>query len=110
MVQDAWGNIQIDGHPRLNALLASVRTTYPEDFNGFMTNSYVHIAYSGLEEGAGATTSRHRKIAEILTDDSDGDKVVVMSDGVVEELNTPTNLLSNEHSLFYSLAKEAKLI
>ena len=65
MVQDAWANIQIDGHPRLEALLASVRTSYPNDFHGFMTNSYSHIAYSGLEDGAGATTPRHRKVAEI---------------------------------------------
>ena len=49
-------------------------------------------------------------IAHRINTIMDSDKVVVMSDGVVEELNTPENLLSNENSLFYSLAKEAKLI
>ena len=49
-------------------------------------------------------------IAHRINTIMDSDKVVVMSDGVVEELNTPENLLNNEHSLFYSLAKEAKLI
>ena len=49
-------------------------------------------------------------IAHRINTIMDSDKVVVMADGVVEELNTPENLLSNEHSLFYSLAKEARLI
>ena len=49
-------------------------------------------------------------IAHRINTIMDSDKVVVMSDGIVEELNTPENLLNNEHSLFYSLAKEAQLI
>ena len=40
----------------------------------------------------------------------DSDKVVVMEEGRVKEVDSPENLLKNENSLFYSLAKEAGLV
>ena len=49
-------------------------------------------------------------IAHRINTIMDSDKVVVMKDGHVEELDSPENLLKNEQSLFHSLAKEARLI
>ena len=36
-------------------------------------------------------------------------RVLVMEQGRVAEFDTPSNLLKNEHSLFYSLYKEAMI-
>ncbi|KAF8957433.1 multidrug resistance-associated ABC transporter [Flammula alnicola] len=49
-------------------------------------------------------------IAHRLNTILESDRVVVMDSGVVAEIDTPTNLLNNSSSIFYSLAKEAGLI
>ena len=49
-------------------------------------------------------------IAHRINTIMDSDKVVVMEEGRVKEVDSPENLLKNEDSLFYSLAKEAGLV
>ena len=49
-------------------------------------------------------------IAHRINTIMDSDKVVVMEEGRVKEMDSPQNLLRNQESLFYSLAKEAGLI
>ena len=40
----------------------------------------------------------------------DSDRILVMDNGRIAELDSPQNLLANKTSLFYSLAAEAGLI
>ncbi|KDR65747.1 hypothetical protein GALMADRAFT_232908 [Galerina marginata CBS 339.88] len=49
-------------------------------------------------------------IAHRLNTILESDRVIVMDSGMVAELGTPANLLSNTSSIFYSLAKEAGLL
>ena len=49
-------------------------------------------------------------IAHRINTIMDSDKVVVMEEGRVKEMDSPQNLLRYQESLFYSLAKEAGLI
>ncbi|KAH8832602.1 P-loop containing nucleoside triphosphate hydrolase protein [Flagelloscypha sp. PMI_526] len=49
-------------------------------------------------------------IAHRLNTIMDSDRVLVMDAGCVSELDTPSNLLANEQSMFYSLANSAGLI
>ena len=46
-------------------------------------------------------------IAHRINTIMDSDKVVVMDDGKVLEYDSPGNLLLNNNSVFYSMAKEA---
>ena len=38
------------------------------------------------------------------------EKVLVLDRGKIREFDTPTNLLKNEHSMFYSMAKDTGII
>lgn len=49
-------------------------------------------------------------IAHRLNTIADSDKIVVLSDGRVEEFGAPQDLLQNKDSLFYSLAKQGGLV
>jgi ATP-binding cassette, subfamily C (CFTR/MRP), member 1 len=40
----------------------------------------------------------------------DSDRVLVLSEGRVAEFDTPSKLLGEPHSMFYSLAAEAGLV
>jgi ABC-type multidrug transport system fused ATPase/permease subunit len=37
----------------------------------------------------------------------DSDKILVLDKGAIAEYDTPKNLLANQESVFYSLAKQA---
>ena len=49
-------------------------------------------------------------IAHRLNTIIDSNRVVVLDEGSIAEFDTPNNLLANNKSIFYSLAKDAKLI
>lgn len=49
-------------------------------------------------------------IAHRLNTIIDSNRVVVLDQGSIAEFDTPNNLLANNKSIFYSLAKDAKLI
>ena len=49
-------------------------------------------------------------IAHRLNTIIDYDRVLVMDKGVVAEFDSPNNLLSDNNSIFYSMAKEANLV
>ena len=49
-------------------------------------------------------------IAHRLNTIIDSNRVVVLDEGSIVEFDTPNNLLANNKSIFYSLAKDAKLI
>ncbi|XP_054722297.1 multidrug resistance-associated protein 1-like, partial [Uloborus diversus] len=49
-------------------------------------------------------------IAHRLNTILDYDKVIVLSNGEIAEMDSPDNLLKNEKSIFYSMAKDAGLI
>lgn len=40
----------------------------------------------------------------------DSDKVIVLEKGEIIEFDSPANLLTNETSAFYSMAKDANLV
>lgn len=49
-------------------------------------------------------------IAHRLNTIMDYDKIIVMDEGKIVEYDSPTNLLADKNSIFYSMAKEAKLV
>ena len=49
-------------------------------------------------------------IAHRLNTIMDSDRVLVLSKGKVAEFDSPTKLLENKTSMFYSLAKDARLV
>ena len=49
-------------------------------------------------------------IAHRLNTIMDYDKIMVMDKGKIVEYDSPNNLLMNINSIFYSMAKEAKLV
>ncbi|CAL1531990.1 unnamed protein product [Lymnaea stagnalis] len=49
-------------------------------------------------------------IAHRLNTIMDYDRIMVLDAGLVKELDSPSNLLANHESIFYSMAKEANLI
>jgi ATP-binding cassette subfamily C (CFTR/MRP) protein 3 len=49
-------------------------------------------------------------IAHRLNTIIDYDRILVLDFGKIVENDSPQNLLSNKNSLFYSLAKEAKIV
>lgn len=40
----------------------------------------------------------------------DSDRVIVLNQGIIAEYDTPQALLSNKHSIFYGMAKNAGII
>ena len=49
-------------------------------------------------------------IAHRLNTIMDSNRVLVLDKGQVGEFDSPANLLSNQQSIFYSLAKDPKLV
>ncbi|KAI3644541.1 hypothetical protein MP228_010705 [Amoeboaphelidium protococcarum] len=49
-------------------------------------------------------------IAHRINTVMDSDRILVLSDGQIAEYDTPENLLKNQNSMFYGLAKEASLV
>lgn len=49
-------------------------------------------------------------IAHRLNTIMDSDKVLVLDAGIVAEYDSPANLLSNRHTIFYGMAKDAGLV
>jgi len=49
-------------------------------------------------------------IAHRLKTIMDSDKILVLDNGFVKELDSPENLLKNTSSIFYSLAKDSDLV
>ena len=49
-------------------------------------------------------------IAHRLNTVLDSNRVLVLDQGKVAEFDTPANLLANQKSVFYSLAKDAKIV
>jgi ABC-type multidrug transport system fused ATPase/permease subunit len=49
-------------------------------------------------------------IAHRLNTIMDSNRVLVLDKGTIGEFDSPSNLLSNNNSIFYSLAKDARLI
>jgi len=49
-------------------------------------------------------------IAHRLKTVMDSDKILVLDNGFVRELDSPENLLKNTSSIFYSLAKDSDLV
>jgi ATP-binding cassette subfamily C (CFTR/MRP) protein 1 len=49
-------------------------------------------------------------IAHRLNTIMDSNRVLVLDKGTIGEFDSPSNLLSNHNSIFYSLAKDARLV
>jgi len=49
-------------------------------------------------------------IAHRLDTVMDNDRILVLDSGTVAEYDTPTHLLANKKSIFYAMAKDAKLV
>jgi ATP-binding cassette subfamily C (CFTR/MRP) protein 1 len=49
-------------------------------------------------------------IAHRLNTIMDSNRVLVLDKGTIGEFDSPSNLLSNNNSIFYSLAKDARLV
>ncbi len=49
-------------------------------------------------------------IAHRLNTIMDSNRVLVLDKGTIGEFDSPSNLLSNNNSMFYSLAKDARLV
>ena len=111
MVSEGGGNLSVGQRQLLCLARACLRKTkilFLDEATAAVdleTDDLIQATIRNEFSGSTILTIAHR-INTIM----DSDKVVVMEEGRVKEVDSPENLLNNENSLFYSLAKEAGLV
>ena len=111
MVSEGGGNLSVGQRQLLCLARACLRKTkilFLDEATAAVdleTDDLIQATIRNEFSGSTILTIAHR-INTIM----DSDKVVVMEEGRVKEVDSPENLLKNENSLFYSLAKEAGLV